>query len=330
MSWLASLILWVVHLVYSFVTSIHALRISFAKTTPGPLSAARGRVPEHLALLLVLDDEAVNEETVACCLESVRNAATWAQAAGVRRLTVYDRHSIITKESREIQQTLELEDASAHPAGECDSSDTDIEYPLTPPLSDEGDSSPRPGIGDDLAKQHFGVVTMRFPEVQSRKSSSVKRRRSRSKKETSDGRSFSLHLLSPASSKAAIAAMARGVLRGVQEATSSSDGSSRKVKLSIEDVNRVLEGPQGFPAPDLMLVHYVTSPKQNPIPLELHGFPPWQIRLTEISHESHRAASWNNLNPFKSRDSSVGSALSELDFRMALDEYAQAEMRFGK
>ncbi|KZT30530.1 hypothetical protein NEOLEDRAFT_1144159 [Neolentinus lepideus HHB14362 ss-1] len=332
MSWLASLVLWVVHLVYSLVTSVHALRISFAKSIPEPLSAHRRRVPEHLALLLVVDDEAVNTKSIACCLKSVRNAAAWAKAAGVRRLTVYDRQSIITKEFRDIQRTLDLGNSSAHLAGDTDSSDSDYEYPLTPPLSDEGDSTPLPGTGDDLTNQHFGVVTLHFPEVQKKRPSSVKRRRAKSTKEASNERSFVLHLLSPASSKVAITAMARSVLRGVKETKGQIGTSSKTVNLSTGDINCVLEGPHGFPSPDLMVVHYVSKPKQNPLPLELHGFPPWQIRLTEISHDPHRPASWNwsGFNPFKSRDLSTASELNELDFRMALDDYALAEMRFGK
>jgi dehydrodolichyl diphosphate syntase complex subunit NUS1 len=39
--------------------------------------------------------------------------------------------------------------------------------------------------------------------------------------------------------------------------------------------------PGGLPSPDLMIVHHV-CPQDPPPPLELHGFPPWQIALTEI------------------------------------------------
>jgi undecaprenyl pyrophosphate synthase len=70
-------------------------------------------------------------------------------------------------------------------------------------------------------------------------------------------------------------------------------------KLSVEEFNDLVEsmstvllplplgknvisvcvGESGLPAPDLMIVHSTSCEHR---PLELHGFPPWQIRLTEI------------------------------------------------
>lgn len=67
-------------------------------------------------------------------------------------------------------------------------------------------------------------------------------------------------------------------------------------KLSIDTLNASLEGAtsetsendgpttivvadNGLSSPDFMIVHYTHVPHT---PLELHGFPPWHIRLTEI------------------------------------------------
>jgi dehydrodolichyl diphosphate syntase complex subunit NUS1 len=43
-----------------------------------------------------------------------------------------------------------------------------------------------------------------------------------------------------------------------------------------------MTGDRGYGPPDLMIVHNVTVPKRQSTPLELHAFPPWQVRLTEI------------------------------------------------
>ena len=41
-------------------------------------------------------------------------------------------------------------------------------------------------------------------------------------------------------------------------------------------------GPYGLPSPDLMIVHRTAPAGQMRWPVELGGFPPWQMRLTEI------------------------------------------------
>jgi len=41
-------------------------------------------------------------------------------------------------------------------------------------------------------------------------------------------------------------------------------------------------GRNGLSPPDFMIIHPVHPSKYNRLPMELHGFPPWQIRLTEI------------------------------------------------
>lgn len=41
-------------------------------------------------------------------------------------------------------------------------------------------------------------------------------------------------------------------------------------------------GEYGFSSPDLMIVHRRPPTGQWRSPVELEGFPPWQMRLTEI------------------------------------------------
>jgi dehydrodolichyl diphosphate syntase complex subunit NUS1 len=105
----------------------------------------------------------------------------------------------------------------------------------------------------------------------------------------------------------------------------------------------ILPGDNGVPAPDLVIVHHCSPAKRSRSPLELHGFPPWQIRLSEIqwahsslvrypihpvfSHDEYAATYWRWLMPWRRRQVVT---LSEAKFRLALDDYASAEMRLGK
>lgn len=69
--------------------------------------------------------------------------------------------------------------------------------------------------------------------------------------------------------------------------------------MSIERIKSVLEGKgqerariinltvfligeHGFPPPELMIVHHITPHRSPKSVLELHGFPPWQVSLTEF------------------------------------------------
>jgi hypothetical protein len=70
-------------------------------------------------------------------------------------------------------------------------------------------------------------------------------------------------------------------------------------KISSSELNSLLEGTfykqwawnvestlskfsDKLPSPDLMIIHSIDPPKSVPEPLELHGYPPWQVRLTEL------------------------------------------------
>ncbi|KAF8168147.1 hypothetical protein B0H34DRAFT_684406 [Crassisporium funariophilum] len=77
-----------------------------------------------------------------------------------------------------------------------------------------------------------------------------------------------------------------------------------------------------------MIIHSIESSRGRPTPPELHGFPPWQIRLTEIYQSvlvGRTPRTW-----FRESRSPLPLPLDEFNFREALDEFASAEMRFGK
>lgn len=92
MSWLASLVLALFHVVHWLVTS--ARRFLTIWEQPQPLVAQRSKLPSHLALLLVLNSHCDKGDVEETLVESVERAATWCRAAGIHRLTVYDREGL--------------------------------------------------------------------------------------------------------------------------------------------------------------------------------------------------------------------------------------------
>jgi len=101
-------------------------------------------------------------------------------------------------------------------------------------------------------------------------------------------------------------------------------------KISVSDLQDVLEGDRGYGPPDLMIVHNVTVPKRQSTPLELSSFPPWQVRLTEIHYNGFSGLRDRWMRTKFDTDAKTWMMLSEVDFRRALDEYSSAEFRLGK
>ena len=115
---------------------------------------------------------------------------------------------------------------------------------------------------------------------------------------------FTLHLVSPDTGKPTIAAVADSLFRkaanGLRRNAVPVATDAELFKISVSDLQDILEGiemichtspllmsvflvgDRGYGPPDLMIVHNVTVPKRQSAPLELHSFPPWQVRLTEI------------------------------------------------
>lgn len=90
MSWLASFILSLFHAVYYVINIASTFRASLVRP-PNPLVAKRKQVPTHLALLLATNNATVDEAFEYQLLDNVQEAISWCRAAGIQRLTVYDR-----------------------------------------------------------------------------------------------------------------------------------------------------------------------------------------------------------------------------------------------
>ncbi|KAJ6519777.1 hypothetical protein C8R45DRAFT_952684 [Mycena sanguinolenta] len=308
----------VLHLFYSLITLLSASWDRFEWTPPLPLNVTRRRIPRHLALLLVLDSAHDRASTRESLLEIVTRAVGWCRSAGIEKLTLYDTAGLLMDCVDKISQRTSV-------AGELDSYDScsgsDIEYPLTPPSSDYSDS--RPLSPED--RVDASIITLRVPEVIRKKTSryGLKKRHSERQKSEAAKPPLTLCIASRQSSKPAIAAAATSLARSRARAP-------EEPELTVENLNAIIEGPQSLSDPDFMIVHHLRPSDGPPLPLELYGFPPWQIRLTEIHHCCKQRPSLQRLKFGSGTPENKPQLLTELDFRAALDEYARAEMRFGK
>jgi len=87
----------------------------------------------------------------------------------------------------------------------------------------------------------------------------------------------------------------------------------------------------GWPCPDLLLIYSPATSRQAQLsPLEFEGFPPWQIHLTEVTYIPPKLPQTDFLRRFWSIPTHSATSITEHAFRVALDEYDGAEMRFGK
>ncbi|KAH9944321.1 uncharacterized protein BXZ73DRAFT_87239 [Epithele typhae] len=327
MAWLAKLALAVLHCLYHLVLVLKSLA-SKTRKSPKLLTAQRSNVPRHLALALVpnpLDDEETNEKYM---LDSVEKVAEWCQVVGIPRLTVYDQNGILANASLDIRERLS---PSAQDQSTSDSpTECDIQYPPTPPPSDGAES--RPLSPRSLPIPKLGVTTIQVPHnsTPKRRSNITKlavRRRRVSPGATEKGEPpLILHILWSKSSKAAMAAAATALLEELIDLKA--NGNTLVIpKSSIAQLTAVLEGDYGFPSPELTIVHQRPPVEQLCCPVELHGLPPWQMRLTEIYWEPYQTAVPRI--PLRSAEARV-SHIEEVEFRRALDEFASAEMRLGK
>jgi len=271
-----------------------------AAPTPRSLLSDRSRLPKHLALLLVSDATLDPEEAEAAVVLSVERLASWCRVAGIRELTVYDNQGIISKHSDSIQEHLTV------PTAAPSKNDFTVQYPLTPPIS-------RPLTPEHNTLGHqLNVSTMEFTSDSQEKTGL-------------SAKPLHLHVVSYAASKGAIASTASSLARDYSRKRSKKSTPKAAFTLTIEAMDSILEGAEGFSSPDLMILHPLLPSAYNQTPIELHGFPPWQIRLTEIYYDKYqdRHLYWPNSAP-------TPSPLDEIKFRRALDEFAGAEMRLGK
>lgn len=86
------LFLQVVHFFYSLFLVILSIRSRYFRPTPRPLTATRSKIPSHLALVLVSQEpDSWISDAQEAFLECTEKAIACCRAAGIQRLSVYDR-----------------------------------------------------------------------------------------------------------------------------------------------------------------------------------------------------------------------------------------------
>ncbi|KAF9787178.1 hypothetical protein BJ322DRAFT_705903 [Thelephora terrestris] len=308
-------LLHVLHFFYYLLTLIASWK---SRPQPHELSYPRKQLPRHLALLLASDgDESTSGDvTLECFLESIQRTVGWCREVGIRKLTVYDREGFLSTNIEQVSQRLSVP-AQLPQEDEI----SEIEYPLTPPPSDVSDSRPLSPV--NLSSLDLDVSILEIPAAPPSKQESIggvkHRRKTLLSSEKHNTDEITIHVVSRSSGKPVVARAAHVM---------ANDQKRQQRRVAIQDLNAILEGDRGLPSPDFMIV-YNTSPSSHrrKRPLELYGFPPWQITLTEFHYcNEYSPLSW----PWAGLSSRKPEPLNEINFRRGLDEFSEAQMRFGK
>jgi len=318
--------LWLLHFLYSIHLALSSIRSRYLRSTPRSLTATRSKTPSHLALVLASQEpELCVSEAREALLACTERAVAYCRVAGIRCLSVYDRQGILLNAFDVAEERLE----KCLPPTQDQFSQAEAVFPLTPPLSDDSDVSDGSNIkGRTYPKTIRSGDTTERRRKRSGNRPAIQRHRMLGPSNSED---FMLQFVSRDTGKPTIAAVADSLLRSVAHR------SPRKVKKEVEElgisvpgIEAILEGGRGYKAPDLTIVHHVTVPRRQCPPLELHSFPPWQLRLTEIYHNGFTGSRDRWLRAKVSPRDKTWTLLSELDVRRALDEYSSAEFRLGK
>ncbi|KAI0032739.1 hypothetical protein K488DRAFT_49187 [Vararia minispora EC-137] len=333
MSWVAWLSLRLFHLVYAIYLALWSIYTRWFVSEPSSLTSVRDKLPAHLAVNLACSEDMTGDETVKeAFLACAERAVLYCRQAGIRRLTMYDRHGILLSASGLLKHRLSTADCAVQPERLKPS----IVYPPTPPSSDDSDSQ---FSGDEALGDSVGLVTV-CPELAKnepikkagRTKGSLRRRSRACRISFTATPNVVVQVASQTAGKAVLASVANRLLHAAQQSSESMPGRDAKsISTTATELQYILEGANSptFSAPDLMIVHNVSCPSRQCSPMELHAFPPWQIRLTEFFYDGawslrtrvlrHLA---DTLAPF--------SLLTEVEFRKALDEYASAQFRVGR
>jgi len=310
MAFVAALFLHALHYFYSLVILWRSFWKRFC-SSPQSLLATPRRIPKHLAIVLVTDPSSSVLETESCLVQSVIDAVGWCRTAGIEKLTVYEEHGKILEFSDIIRDTL-VDDSDES------SSESEIEYPLTPPPSDYSESRPISPQHDSQFDMHTVTihVSNKQTERKSRKDSLV-RRRNYAVSHTSK-RQLTLCIASREASKPAIASIAELLVSRNQRKSrkNAKHPMVHPFTLSVDALDSLLETDHTLSSPDFMIIHPVNPLHYNRTPMELHGYPPWHIRLTEIYHNRLQYPSMTPMQP--TRHTSL--PLDEATFKQALDD----------
>ncbi|KAG9102083.1 hypothetical protein FS749_016271 [Ceratobasidium sp. UAMH 11750] len=265
------------------------------------MHAQREKIPQHIALVLAHGNAQkrhgqLGVEDVKAMLESVLRVAGWCQDANVKKLTVYDREGVLESNASYLRRKLIPTQQSAKHANSVKPAKF-VGFPLTPPPSDmsteatEAESDPEDSIA-------HGTTQFTVPPS------------------SAEAQALHVNIISDKDGRTEVALCARQIAVFQRDQKNPLESASL-FQLDINTLDAVLEAK--LQSPDMLLVHSM-APGLFKRPLELHAFPPWQIRLTEMHYSQVRSFS-----PFGSSYTPV-----EADaFSRALDIYSDAQFRVG-
>ncbi|KAF9568434.1 hyphal tip protein [Agrocybe pediades] len=136
MAILYTCLLHVFHFIYSFVLAIRSFWKRHCEAVPQSLRATRQRIPRHLAVLFTVDPTVPLEKAKDIIIESVIDVVSWCRILGIEKLTVYEKNDLLSACLEELRAQLPTS------SNDIESSDSDTEYPITPPPSDYSESRP--------------------------------------------------------------------------------------------------------------------------------------------------------------------------------------------
>ncbi|KAF8227443.1 hypothetical protein L208DRAFT_1405388 [Tricholoma matsutake] len=151
MALLATFWLRILHIFYSLILFVYSGCKRLTAASPQPLDAVRRRIPKHLAVVLVIDPNASSEDIEKSLTGTIVKLVGWCRVIGTQKLTVYEEHG------RLIERVHRIREIFSNDCSEQDSSESEIDYPPTPPLSDCSES--RPLLPQDIDGSFFSMNT---------------------------------------------------------------------------------------------------------------------------------------------------------------------------
>lgn len=82
--------LYLIHLLYTAYMTVAAWLQRRKRKPPKPLEAQRSKIPKHLCLHLIANDNMPAEETQTAFLQCLERVAAWCRVLGITTLTVFD------------------------------------------------------------------------------------------------------------------------------------------------------------------------------------------------------------------------------------------------
>ncbi|KDR84942.1 hypothetical protein GALMADRAFT_301911 [Galerina marginata CBS 339.88] len=196
---LFAFLLRVFHFIYSAIITARSFWKRYSAAAPQPLRAARQRVPKHLGIIFTVASSVSDEAAQSVLTESTVDAVSWCRTVGIQKLTVYEENDLLSKCVQRIRERLPIHGQDTY------ASDSETEYPITPPPSDYSESRP-------LSPNHHGggivpVTTIHVmdpvPRKATQKLQKLRRRQQKVKHENTHRNALLLCLASRESSKGA-------------------------------------------------------------------------------------------------------------------------------